>query len=219
MKSFKIPFTWENRHPVFLEKCLYIPGFYDAHDAWEKVGFDHPSFFGNTNPVAIEYCSGNGEWIFNMAKKEPQMNWIAVEKRFDRARKIWSGIKRENIPNLFVVCGEGLAFSRYYAPKTSVSKIYVNFPDPWPKLRHAKHRLIKEDFLSEIEKILIPNAHVFFTTDDKPYADQMLETAQRPRWEKENFTTDIPNFGTSYFSDLWKKQGRTIYHLDFKVMP
>lgn len=201
-----------------LDRCLYIPTHYEQHQDWKPTCFEDPSIFGNTQPVVIEYCSGNGEWICNRAKKEPLFNWIAVEKRFDRAQKIWARLHRENIQNLFVVCGEGVTFSRHYVPKLSVSKIFVNFPDPWPKPRHAKHRLIRAEFLEEIEKILIPSGKAFFTTDDRPYLELMMETVQnRYQWKKLSFTTDNSDFGGSYFLDLWKKKGRTIYHLDFEV--
>jgi tRNA (guanine-N7-)-methyltransferase len=99
----------------------------------------------------------------------------------------------------------------------------VNFPDPWPKLRHAKHRLIRAEFLEEIEKILIPGGKAYFTTDDRPYVDQMLEVVLgRLPWKSTipspHFKTDVPDFGGSYFCDLWKRKGRSIYHLQFEVI-
>lgn len=221
--DLRIPFTWENRYPVLLDRCLYIPSYYPHHENWKEIPWEDPSLFGNQNPVAIEYCSGNGQWIGLQAKNQPHLNWVAVEKRFDRARKIWALLHRENVSNLIVVCAEAVLFTRYYVPRRSIAKVFVNFPDPWPKLRHAKHRLIRGEFLEEVEKILQPGGKAFFTTDDKPYVDQMLEAVfQRPLWKPEMadpyFATDLPDFGSSYFSTLWKKKGRTIYHLPFEVV-
>jgi tRNA (guanine-N7-)-methyltransferase len=221
--ELRIPFTWENRHPVLLDRCLYIPGYYEKHEDWKILPWEDPSLFGNNSPVVIEYCSGNGQWIAEQAKNGPHLNWVAVEKRFDRARKIWALLHREKLSNLIVVCAEAVAFTRYYVPKGSVSKIFVNFPDPWPKLRHAKHRLIREEFLKEVEKILVPSGRAFFTTDDKTYVGQMLEEVFRqPLWKSEvsapYFAMDVSNFGDSYFSTLWKKKGRNVYHLSFEVL-
>src|SRR5690348_8334371 len=129
-KDLKIPFAWEERRPILLDRFFYIPAEYE----YKAQNFP---FFVQDQPVIIEYCSGNGQWIGARAKQNPETNWIAVEKKFDRARKIWLKIHRENIPNLTVVCGEAVIFTRFYAPPCS--EIYVNFPDPWPKLRHAKH--------------------------------------------------------------------------------
>ncbi len=208
--DLRIPFAWEERRPVLLDSFLYIPPLYAKHNEWQKV-----SLFVNTKPIVIEYCSGNGEWICNMAKEEKDLNWIAVEKRFDRSKKIWARLKREQIPNLIVVNGEALTFSKFYILERSVSKIYVNFPDPWPKLRHAKHRLIRSEFLDELEKILLPKAQATFTTDDRNYAEQMQQLID---WKKLNVTTDVSNFGSSYFLDLWEEKGRTIYKLEYEYV-
>lgn len=207
-RDLKIPFTWENRRPILQDSFLYIPPVYQRHDEWKKA-----PFFDNQRPVVIEYCSGNGEWICNRAKNEPDISWIAVEKRFDRSRKIWARLHRENLSNLIVVCGEALTFSKFYVLEKTISKIYVNFPDPWPKLRHAKHRLIRPEFLEEVEKILLPNAQAIFTTDDRNYAEQMQEVMT---WKKIKVTSDISDFGSSYFLDLWKKFGRSIYQLEYE---
>lgn len=221
--DLRIPFTWENRFPVLLDRCLYIPGYYTQHENWKIVPWEDPSMFGNSRPVVIEYCSGNGQWICAQAKNQPHLNWVAVEKRFDRARKIWARLHRENLTNLIVVCAEAVVFTRHYVPCKTVTEMFVNFPDPWPKLRHAKHRLIRSEFLAEVEKILIPGGTAHFTTDDRPYVDLMLEVvAGHPLWSSKlpfpHFTTDIPDFGSSYFCDLWKRKGRSIYHLQFEVI-
>lgn len=219
--DLRIPFTWKDRHSVLLDRCLYIPGFYSRHEEWKKIPWEDPSLFGNTHPVAIEYCSGNGQWICERAKQFPHINWVAVEKRFDRARKIWARLHRENLQNLFVVCGEAMIFTKYYAGLAS--EIFVNFPDPWPKPRHAKHRLIRHEFIDEVQKILLPGAKAYFTTDDRAYIDQMLEVLlANPRWKPQDpppyYIDHLENFGASYFHDLWKNKGRSIYQLRFEVL-
>lgn len=220
--DLRIPFTWENRYPVFLERCLYIPGHYSGHEEWKILPWNDPTLFGNDHPVVIEYCSGNGQWICAQAKEHPEQNFVAVEIRFDRARKIWALLHREKIPNLIVICADAVTFTRHYVPFSSVSKIFVNFPDPWPKLRHAKHRLIRSEFLGVLENVLKNGGEAFFNTDDRPYVDQMLEVVSaHPKWQSAvpspYFLIDLPGFGNSYFCDLWRRKGRQIYHLHFKV--
>jgi tRNA (guanine-N7-)-methyltransferase len=220
--DLRIPFSWSERRPVLLERCLYIPGFYEKHEEWQPISWSDSRLFGNENPVAVEYCSGNGQWICEKAKQNPSMNWVAVEKRFDRARKIWARLHREALNNLFVVCGEAVVFTRHYAPLRSASQIFVNFPDPWPKLRHAKHRLIRREFLNEVEKTMKPNGEALFATDDFPYASQMLEEAACcPKWKPSfpapHYTKVWPDFGDSFFRNLWKGKGREIYYMRFEV--
>lgn len=220
--DLRIPFLWKDRHPVLLDRCLYIPSFFHLHNEWKVIPWSDPQIFGDNKPVIIEYCSGNGQWICDRAKAHPNVNWVAVEKRFDRARKIWARLHREELTNLFVVCGEALTFTRYYVPKASVSEVFINFPDPWPKLRHAKHRLVSKDFTNALECILVPQGKVMITTDDLPYVNYVLEVISQSQWKplcpEPFFKTDVPDFGSSYFCDLWKKKGRSIYHLLFEAL-
>lgn len=221
-KDLRIPYTWSERYPVFLEKFFYIPGHYHRHEG--NIPWSDPRIFGNDLPVAIEYCSGNGQWIGERARENPNKNWIAVEKCFERARKIWLKLHREQIPNLYVVCGEALTFTKYYPTAQSVSEIYVNFPDPWPKRRHALNRLVRAPFLQELERIVPFNGKATFATDDFDYASFMLkEIALTPNWKPRIpypfYSTDWEGYGQSFFSDLWKQKGRTIYYLPFENCP
>lgn len=218
-KDLRIPFTWEERRPIVLDRFFYIPALYEKHEELGPLGWR--DWFGNDNPVYIEYCSGNGQWIGERALQNPHLNWVAVEKRFDRARKIWLKLHRENIPNLFVVCGEAQIFTRYYPPKESVSQVFVNFPDPWPKLRHAKHRLIQKQFLEEAARIVAPQGKATFVTDDWPYASQMLAELQScPAWSPllpaPHYTKDWNDYGNSFFAELWKEKGRSFHFIPFE---
>lgn len=204
-KDLKIPFSWEERHPVLLDRFFYLPAMYD----YQKKEFP---FFESDKPIAIEYCSGNGQWIGEKAKRHPEYNWIAVEKRFERARKIWLKLHREGIDNLVVVSGEGLAFTKFYAPK--VVAAYVNFPDPWPKLRHAKHRIMREEFLAEVAKIL--DGMITCATDDTPYYEEMkLEFAKVPEFKLLIDEKNWDGYGDSFFKALWQKRGREIHYVAY----
>ncbi|HSX38883.1 MAG TPA: tRNA (guanine(46)-N(7))-methyltransferase TrmB [Chlamydiales bacterium] len=218
--DLKIPFIWEERRPIMLDHFLYVPEHYDRHPAWSAIPWEDPSIFGSSRPVFLEYCSGNGQWICERAKKHPEMNWVALELRFDRARKIWLRMYRDHLPNLFIMCGEARILTRYYIPKKSLSKVFVNFPDPWPKLRHAKHRLIQISFLKEMGKAMLPQAEAHFVTDDAVYAAQMLrELRNSPEWIPKladpHYVLNPPDYGDSFFSDLWKKKGHNIYFIPF----
>lgn len=208
-KDLIIPFSWAERRPILLDRFFYVPSCYPH----TRQIFP---FFECERPLAIEYCSGNGEWIGQKAKQFPQMNWLAVEKRFERARKIWLRSHRENLSNLWVACSEGFIFTRYYAPKAA--EVFINFPDPWPKRRHAKHRLIQLPFLAELWNVIDEKGKVTCVTDDALYADQILgEFEKCSGWKLFSQKQEWPNYGRSYFSDLWEKKGRTIYYLYYEA--
>jgi tRNA (guanine-N7-)-methyltransferase len=221
--DLRIPFVWEERRPVLLERFLYIPSHYDRHDEWTAVPWNDPAIFGNSREVSIEFCSGNGQWISERAKQNPHLNWVAVDIRFDRSRKTWLRMHRENIPNLYIMCGDANQIIRHYLPKRSITEIFVNFPDPWPKRYHAKHRLIQAPFLGQMAEVSLPGARATFVTDDAVLASQMLrELAACPIWRPclppPHYTLDCSDYGNSYFSDLWKEKGRNIHYIPYEFL-
>ncbi len=219
--DLRIPFAWKDRHPVLLERFLYVPSFYGAHEEWSPIPWSDPQIFGNDRPIALEYCSGNGQWICQKAKQNPHLNWVALDIRFDRSRKTWARLHRENLSNLYILCGDAATLTRYYIPKSSLVEIFVNFPDPWPKLRHAKNRLIQAPFLKEAAEVVQPKGLATFVTDDETYAAQMLrELAACPIWSPRlpppHYELNPAAFGASFFSDLWIKKGRDIRFIPFQ---
>jgi tRNA (guanine-N7-)-methyltransferase len=217
-KDLKFPFTWEERAPCLHSKVLYVPQYYEEHAKWKRPNFSE--IFGREGKIAVEYCSGHGHWIIEKARAYPEFLWIAVEKQFERVRKIWS--KRENtgVDNLLIVCGEAETFTRYYLKAQEVSRIYVNFPDPWPKDRHAKHRLIKPSFIEELSKVIKPSGEAFLATDDRPYTDQMIasfmgHSAFESALMAPFYSHDFENSGNSWFKNLWKEKGRKTHYLHF----
>lgn len=217
-EDLKSPFAWDARHVTVQDRIWYVPDYYDKYEEFKFPGWEDPLFFGNRNPVKIEYCSGNGTWIAAKAAENSNVNWVAVEKRFVRARKIWSKIKNLKLNNLLVVCGEAATLTRHYIPSETVNEVFINFPDPWPKARHAKHRLIQPAFIKEIWRVLQSGQHWTFVTDDPEYSMLLLEEMGACKefvssYPSPYYITEYPGYGTSYFEELWREKGRLIrYH-------
>lgn len=217
-KHLKSPFHWKDRRVIVQDRVWYVPEYYNHYDSFTFPGWQSTDFFGNDRPVYIEYCSGNGSWIAEKALLEPAVNWVAVELQFERVRKIWSKLKNRDIPNLMIVCGEAWLTTHHYIPSDSVSAVFINFPDPWPKRRHAKHRLIAQPFLTELQRILKQESLVTFVTDDKDYSDLTIaEFNQQPGFQAlfpPHYYTEVMNdYGSSFFEELWRSKGKQIrYH-------
>lgn len=216
------PFLWDQRRVVIHDCVWYVPKHCHNFEEFVFPGWRH--LFGNDNPVNIEYCSGNGAWIAAKAADNPQCNWVAVELKFKRARKIWSKLKNLKLSNLLVVCGEGHNATARYFPASSVSNIFINFPDPWPKTRHTKNRIIQPAFISEMCRVLNPGALMTFVTDDVEYSDWLIKMMQtEPGFAnafQDHFTTEYEGYGTSYFEQLWRDKGKVIrYHKFVKTLP
>jgi tRNA (guanine-N7-)-methyltransferase len=219
-KDLKAAFTWEERRPMIVDRIFHVPNHYDRHDEFYFPGWDDHSLFGNRNPVCIEYCAGNGAWIVDRAKRFPELNWAAVEMRYDRVRKIWSKIKNEKLSNLIVVCGEAWTFTRHYVEDRSIEEAYINFPDPWPKEKHEKHRLMKPRFLDELARVLKLGKKVTFVSDDPEYVGQTLNVFNaHPSFNSYALLTDFPEYGASWFENLWRGKGKKIQYAQFLNRP
>ncbi|MEC7840403.1 MAG: tRNA (guanine(46)-N(7))-methyltransferase TrmB [Chlamydiota bacterium] len=213
----------EERRAIIQDRVWYVPDVNRENEDFEFPGWNHPLLFGNDNPVYVEYCSGNGAWILERARSNPNINWVAVEIKFNRTRKIWSKIKNYKLDNLIVICGEGLYTTKRYFPNNSVAGVFVNFPDPWPKRKHAKYRLIQSDFVAEVGRITCTGGQFTLVTDDPDYSVQMIDTVSAcPKFSscfpKPYFVTDEKNYGSSWFENLWRSEGKTIrFHKFQKV--
>lgn len=220
-KDLKYPFKWEERKPALVDRVLFVPNYYEKHDEWTLPDWEDPLLFGKKAPVYIEYCAGNGSWIIEKALEFKDVNWVAVEKRFDRVSKIWAKMKNLEVNNLLIVAAEALTFTRYYVPSNTIQKIFINFPDPWPKDKHAKNRLVKEPFLSEMARIASLSTTLTLVTDHIHYSRQVIDSFLihphwRPSFPDPYFKTEWEGYGTSYFDTLWRKQGLKIHYIQFE---
>lgn len=205
-------------HIVIKDKVWYVPIKEDKETNFSFPGWEHADLFGNSNPVHVEYCSGNGKWIAEKARENPHINWVAVEIKFKRVRKIWSKLNNYNLSNLVILCGEGLWATQKFIPSESVSQVYINFPDPWPKRRHGKNRLVESPFVEEVRRIIKGQGDFTLVTDDPDYSMQMIKVLKSnekfsSRYPEPHFVTECEGYGNSYFEDLWREKGKEIrYH-------
>ncbi|MBP7074412.1 MAG: tRNA (guanine(46)-N(7))-methyltransferase TrmB [Rhabdochlamydiaceae bacterium] len=216
-KNLKFPYTWEERRPEIRDEVLFIPDYYDKHKEWQLPSWEE--IFGNSNPVVIEYCTGNGTWIAEKAKDKSK-NWIAVEWRFERVQKIWSKKKNQQLDNLFIVCGDAQIFIREYLKDQSIDGVFVNFPDPWPKEKHAKNRLFQPPFMKELSRTVKSGAPFIVATDDPPYSEQLCEVTLAsgewdPVFKTPHYVTEWQGYGASYFDSLWRGKGLEIRYFHF----
>lgn len=220
-KHLKHPFPWRERKVLIQDRVWYVPDFLDDYSSFKFPGWNTPECFGNTNPIYVEYCSGNGTWIAEKAREQPDINWVAIEIQFERTRKIWSKIKNLGLNNLLVICGEGYRVTSNYFPASTVEKVFINFPDPWPKKRHAKHRIIKPTFVDEIWRILKDKGEVTMVTDDPDYSQEMTETVSPHSglyslYQDPSYSTHIEGYGSSFFDTLWRGKGKVIHYHQYR---
>ncbi len=177
--------------------------------------------FGNDNPIHIEIGMGKGRFIMDMARLNPDINFIGIEKFSSVLVRAIEKQNEEKLPNLFFIRMEAEYIENVF-DKGEVDYIYLNFSDPWPKDRHAKRRLTSVQFLSKYINILASGGGVTFKTDNRPLFDFSLEQIDEAGWIKENVTFDLHNSEyaqgnvmTEYeqrFSDMGNPICRVVFH-------
>jgi tRNA (guanine-N7-)-methyltransferase len=217
--DIRIPIELGGKTPLYAKKFLSIPPSFERHSEFAMPSFTE--IFGKEAPVCAEFCSGNGEWVVDRAIQFPEKNWVAVEMRFDRVRKIWARGKRFGVTNLFVVWGDAKTYTEFYLPAHSLERVFVNFPDPWPKRRHAEHRLITKEFVQILSKGVTLKGEFILATDDETYALSAIEilnnaASWKPLLPPPYFTHQWEGFGTSFFQDLWLRKEKKIYYEQFQ---
>ncbi len=147
--------------------------------------------FGNDHPIYIEIGMGKGQFIMTLAKQNPDINYIGIEKYSSVLVRAIEKQEEEDLPNLYFIRMEAENITEVFE-EGEVSRIYLNFSDPWPKDRHAKRRLTSVQFLERYEKILVKEGHVIFKTDNKDLFDFSLEQVEQAQnWELLNHTFDL----------------------------
>ena len=131
--------------------------------------------FGNTNPIKLEIGFGMGNFLIEMAAKEPSSNFIGIDFYHKGIRKLMARIKKLQLENIRVVYGDIRSKISILFKDKELNTIYINFPDPWPKKRHIKRRLIKPEFIKQLAQKLNFEGITYLATDSENYAHEMLE--------------------------------------------
>ena len=139
------------------------------------VPFEWPEIFGRTAPVDIEIGSGKGRFLLELAAMRPDRDILAVERAGKYHRLCCDRAAKRGIANvrLLRTSAEDLLF-RLLRPE-SVENIYILFPDPWPKKRHHKRRLIKAEVVAALHRALVPGGRLLVKTDHPGYAEVISE--------------------------------------------
>ena len=131
--------------------------------------------FPSPQPLEVELGCGDASFLVEYARRNPQINFIGVERLLGRIQKLDKKGRRTGLKNTRGVRIESAYFLEYLLPPHSATALHIYFPDPWPKKKHRRHRLINESFPALARKALAPGGTVFLRTDDLDYFQQMTE--------------------------------------------
>jgi tRNA (guanine-N7-)-methyltransferase len=134
---------------------------------------DLAALFPRAQPLEVEPGCGDASFLVEYARRHPDRNFIGVERLFGRIRKLDRKGRRAGLTNLRGVQIESAYFLQFLLPPQSASALHIYFPDPWPKKRHHKNRLINEAFPRLARTALGPGGAVYLRTDNEDYFAQM----------------------------------------------
>ncbi len=206
MRTRRKPWAEEelNTNPHVIREPLSMKG------KWKE-------YFKNDNPVYVEIGCGKGGFITENAKRYKDVNFVGIERQTTvagiAARKI-----DENEENIAIICG--------YAEKLSdifevgeISRIYLNFSDPWPKKRWAKRRLTHRNFLESYKDVFGESGEVFFKTDNRGLFEFSLNEFCADDWKLSNISLDLHNSDfegniMTEYEEKFSSKGMPIYRLE-----
>lgn len=153
---------------------------------WQEV-------FGNDKPIYIEIGMGKGQFLLTLAKQNPDINYIGIERYSSvllRALEKFDTEEFCELKNIRFICMNAFELPDVFE-YGEVAKIYLNFSDPWPKARHADRRLTSTKFFAQYDKVLAKEGVVEFKTDNRLLFEFSLEQVEEAGWKLLAHTFDL----------------------------
>ncbi|HVT02026.1 MAG TPA: tRNA (guanosine(46)-N7)-methyltransferase TrmB [Thermoanaerobaculia bacterium] len=180
----------------------------------EALGIlDFTAMFGNDLPVIVEIGSGKGRFLLESARLDPARNYTGIEKSLHYYRVILSRLERACLPNARIINFDAFAILRDSVKSKSIAEIHIYFPDPWPRKREQKRRMIRPEVVEQMNRVLADDGFGRYVTDHKEYfeaARPVLESVFKVT-EQAGDRPPRTNYEAKY-----REQGRPIYEVTFR---
>ncbi|HEX3110320.1 MAG TPA: tRNA (guanosine(46)-N7)-methyltransferase TrmB [Thermoanaerobaculia bacterium] len=182
-----------------------------------EIGFvrlDLGEVFGNDRPVVLEIGSGKGRFLISSAIEQPDVNFIGIEKSLHYHRVINERVQKRHLTNVRLINHDAFLVVRDMLADASLREIHIYFPDPWPRKREQKRRIIRAEVLEQFRRVLVDGGSGIYVTDHREYfevAAPLLETAFRSE-RRIPQPEDLPR--TNYEAK-YREEGRPIYEVRF----
>jgi len=172
---------------------------------------DLAKLFPSQQPLEVELGSGDSSFLAEYARQNVGRNFLGVERLLGRIRKLDRKGRRAGLTNLRGVRIESAYFLEYLLPPHSAAALHIYFPDPWPKRKHRRNRLINEGFPALARQALAPGGTVYLRTDDQDYAEQMLAVfADDPTFRMVETPPELSALLTDFEKDFQSRGIKTL---------
>lgn len=164
----------------------------------------------------LEVGFGRGEFLLALAASDPTAEFIGIEVSWKRGLKMARKVARARLANVLLAVGRGEDALGDLFEARSLTEIWVNFSDPWPKARHAERRLVSPSFVARAARALVPGGSLFVATDDVPYAHQIDESlagekSLENRYAPLAFLPEVPGRMRTGYEAQWRAEARPLH--------
>ncbi len=179
-----------------------------------------PALFGNSNPLALEIGCGIGDFMVQLARQNPGTNFLAIDIYNKGCHKTCQRIDQAGLDNVRVLRMEARYLLVKHFEKQSLAAVYINCPDPWPKKRHRRRRLVGQEFLELVRYFLVPGGDLYFSTDFVDYAEQVAEAlpcvAGFHNCLEAPLVHDLPGYPLSKYMHRFLQLGQPIHFIHYR---
>lgn len=199
----------EATQPRKQETCEFMPKDYFAR-------LNPREIFGNDRPLEVDLGCGDGTFLVGMAEHYKEHNFLGVERLLGRVKKVAKKATRAELDNCKVLRLESKYTIEWLFPEASIDRLHLLCPDPWPKAKHHKRRLIQQEFLEVLFRVLKPGGEFCFKTDHQEYFEWVVEEMetfqkfQQLEWNEDSFF-----YPKTDFQQQWEAEGKSMYQLRF----
>ncbi|MBR5522522.1 MAG: tRNA (guanosine(46)-N7)-methyltransferase TrmB [Akkermansia sp.] len=176
--------------------------------------YNVPDIFGEGDTCEVDLGCGDGGFLLAMAAHYPERRFLGVERLLGRIRKVCSESARRGLTNVRGLRVESRYFLEWLIAPGSISRLHYLFPDPWPKEKHHKNRLVQDSFIPVLHKALATDGEVLFKTDHEDYFIWVCEKMDAsPLFRRADWVDDF--YPKTDFQKQWEAMGKPIYAARF----
>jgi len=178
------------------------------------VRLDLAELFGNGHRVVLEIGSGKGRFLLSGATEQPDVNFIGIEKSLHYHRVIRDRVTKRGLSNIRLINHDAFLVLRDMLAGASIDEIHIYFPDPWPRKREQKRRIIRPEVLTEIKRVLVPGGSGIYVTDHRAYFEAAAPVIEQFFRSERRVPTATDPPRTNYEAK-YREEGREIFEVRF----
>jgi len=176
------------------------------------------SFFERTAPLVLEVGFGDGRYLEHLSSAHPEWNLVGAEVSLGSVWRAYRRMKRCGAEHVLLYKGSGRFIVRDTMPEKSLHRVYVNFPDPWPRKKHLKNRLLQVPFFRTLSSRLETGGSLFLTTDHPEYFAFSVDQGKQSGCFEVIEGTPPPATLETKYARKWLQQNKPIYHAEFRLI-